>query len=128
MNGERVSEVINGASPAVAPLSGPPQLDGKVAIVTGAARGIGRAICLTLGRAGCSVVPADVARLDETIAELRTYEVPASPEVVDVTRREDVDRLVARAISTFGRVDVLVNNAGVVERKGLLDLDDSTFQ
>jgi len=88
---------------------------GRVAIVTGAGSGIGRAIALGLGRVGADVVIADMdgdaaARVAESISagERRSLALQA-----DVTSRAQVEACVQRVIETFGRIDVLVNNAGV---------------
>jgi NAD(P)-dependent dehydrogenase (short-subunit alcohol dehydrogenase family) len=92
------------------------ELAGRVAVVTGGASGIGRACALAMARAGADVVVADVnrARMQEVVAELeglgrRSLGVPC-----DVSRDEDVERLAARSIAAMGRVDLLMNNAGVV--------------
>ncbi len=89
-------------------------LRGKVAIVTGGSRGIGRAICLALADEGCDVVlcARGEEKLRETEAELRTKGVRALGVQADVTVAADVDRLVDEAVKAYGRVDVLVNNAG----------------
>ena len=90
-------------------------LKDKVAIVTGAARGIGRATAERLAREGAKVVLADVAMdevqgaADELVAEGLT----ACAVRADVTRREDVAAMVRAAEETFGPVDILVNNAGI---------------
>ncbi|KIZ47121.1 MULTISPECIES: SDR family oxidoreductase [Rhodopseudomonas] len=89
----------------------------KVAIVTGAARGIGQAIARRLCRDGYAVVLADInlTELESAVASLRQEIADATclPVEVDVTSRPSVDRLVAAAVAGFGRIDVLVSNAGI---------------
>jgi 3-oxoacyl-[acyl-carrier protein] reductase len=89
-------------------------LKGKIAIVTGAGRGIGRAIALSLARVGCHVVLA--ARTEEQLAaveaEIRREGGQASCIPTDLTREEDIAALVERTLKTWSTVDILVNNAG----------------
>ncbi len=89
------------------------KLENKVAIVTGAGAGIGRAACLRFATEGARVAAVD---LDRTALEKLTHEIGVSclAQVADVSRREDVDRAVAAAIEQFGRIDILFNNAGIV--------------
>jgi len=89
-------------------------LKDKVAIVTGSSRGIGRAIALALAEEGCHVVLSarGEERLRQTEAEVSAKGVRALGVVADLTKAEDVERLVAEAARTFGRIDVLVNNVG----------------
>ena len=92
-----------------------PPLDGKVAIITGAATGIGRATALLFARAGARLTLAD-ARADElarTAAEVRRAGGEAVPVTADLARPEDCAAVVAAAVSDAGRIDVLFNNAGV---------------
>ncbi len=90
------------------------KLNGKTALVTGAGRGIGRAIALALARLGCQVAVADVlaenARAVATEVEALGIKALAVP--VDLTRRPEVERAVAEALAQFGQLDILVNNAG----------------
>jgi len=103
-------------------------LDGEVALVTGASRGIGRAAALRLAEAGADVVvhasrPESLGTLAEEISALGRRAVVATGDVADPATAEAV---VAAATGAFGAVDILVNNAGINTRSGTLDmpLDD----
>src|SRR5438034_10486803 len=89
-------------------------LAGKVAVITGAATGIGRATALLFARAGARVVLADVrqAELDSTSEEIRKVG-EATAVVADLVKPEDCEAVVAAAIEAYGRLDVLFNNAGI---------------
>jgi NAD(P)-dependent dehydrogenase (short-subunit alcohol dehydrogenase family) len=94
------------------------RVHGLSAIVTGASRGIGRAICLVLAEAGVDIVL--VARtqneIDETANSVRSYGRRAVAIRCDVTKSEQVSHMVERTISEFGKIDILVNNAGIADR------------
>ena len=91
-------------------------LGGRVAIVTGAAHGIGRAICRLLGQAGATVWAVDILReeLDATVAQVSEAGGDCRPVVVDVTDAAAVQACVDGVLRRDGRVDILVNNAGGV--------------
>jgi len=96
-------------------------LDGRVAIVTGGSRGIGSAIAGLLAEHGAAVVVSgrDAARLQNAVRELEERGASVHGVAADVGKREDADRLVDAAKERFGRLDLLVNNAGIA-RDGLL--------
>ncbi len=90
-------------------------LDGKVTLVTGAASGIGRATAIAFAKAGArAVVIADIDEegLDETAQMVRDSGADALPVKTDVSRAADVENMVAKTISAFGRLDCAFNNAG----------------
>lgn len=103
-------------------------LDGKIAIVTGGAGGIGYAIAERFLRDGAKVVFADV-NSDKGANALANLEKLGECRFIkaDVGRRLDVHNLVAATIDTFGDIDVLVNNAGIVHRAEFLDLTEEDF-
>ena len=104
-------------------------LAGKVAIVTGGTRGIGLAIARLLAEDGASVVVSgrDAARLDAAVKELESLGAPALGVPADATKREDADRLVEVTRERFGRIDVLVNNAGITRDQLLVRMKDDDW-
>ena len=105
------------------------RLEDKIELVTGAGAGIGRAIAETFAREGANVVVADrdgeAAR--ETAEAIVKSNGAAQAETVDVTDTEQVKALMQRLAATFGRLDVLVNNAGVGERSDFRHIDDAAW-
>jgi 3alpha(or 20beta)-hydroxysteroid dehydrogenase len=101
------------------------QVEGKVALVTGAARGMGAAEAELLAREGAAVVVADVLteQAEEVAARIRQDGGRAVAVALDVTSERDWAAAVDRAEQEFGPVDALVNNAGISYRVGLLDVD-----
>ena len=105
------------------------ELDGQVAIVTGAGRGIGRAIARRLAQEGASVAVSD---LDVENAAGGADEITAAGGKAisfrtDVSRKADADRVVEDTVAHFGRLDILVNNAGIGAIVSLLDTEESTW-
>jgi 3-oxoacyl-[acyl-carrier protein] reductase len=103
----------------------------RVAIVTGSARGIGRAIALKLAEAGANVVVNDIQSAAESLesvaAEIRAINRQSLAVTADVSSSEDVNRLVETAMSTFGRVDILVNNAGITRDQLIIRMSDEDW-
>ena len=105
------------------------ELDGQVAIVTGAGRGIGRATALRLAREGASVTVADIneANAKEVAEEIESTAGNAYPFTVDVTDKTDAERMVSETVAQFGKLDILVNNAGIAIIASLMDTDEATW-
>lgn len=104
------------------------RLDGKVAVITGAARGIGQACALRFLKEGARLVLADIdgaelARVTNAFGQPdRILAVPT-----DVTERAQVDALVAAAVARFGRLDIMLNNAGIARSQPFLEIAESDF-
>ena len=105
-------------------------LSGKVALVTGASRGIGRAIATTLAASGASVIVnyrANEEAAQAVVAEIVGAEGKALAVQADVGSTQDVDRLIKATLDAYGRLDVLVNNAGITRDTLLLRMKDDDF-
>jgi NAD(P)-dependent dehydrogenase (short-subunit alcohol dehydrogenase family) len=104
-------------------------LDGKVAVVTGSGRGIGRAYARGLAEAGCAVVindvDADVA--EQTVKELTDGGAKAVAEVVAVGSTDAAERLVKRAVDSFDGIDIMCTNAGILRDRVLWKMSDEEF-
>ncbi len=100
-----------------------------VAVVTGAARGIGRGCALALARRGFDIVLADrlIEELEATNAEVRELGVETLPLLGDVSDHADVQAKGRAAVGRFGRIDVLVNNAGVSQPKSLIEITEEDY-
>jgi len=108
-----------------------PPLEGKVALVTGASKGIGRAIALTFAGAGAQIAACSrgsvAGQLESVAAEIENCG-PASLAIqADTGKKEDVDRMVKTTFERFGRIDILVNNAGILIRSSLLSITESDW-
>jgi glucose 1-dehydrogenase len=107
------------------------ELHGKVAIVTGGNSGIGKAVVLALAEQGAKVVidyVADEAATEELERKIASLGEEAVGIEADVSKLEDLQRMVDTAVSTYGRLDVMVNNAGIETRTSVLDTTEAQFE
>jgi NAD(P)-dependent dehydrogenase (short-subunit alcohol dehydrogenase family) len=106
------------------------KLDGQVAIVTGAGRGVGSGIAKVLSEAGATVVGTarGDSELKETIAQIQKAGGTALGLTGDVTKRADNDRVVKTTMERFGRIDILINNAGGADYAPFLEITDEAFR
>ena len=104
-------------------------LNGKVALVTGAASGIGRACAMMLSEAGAQVVVADInaAGAQSTVDAIAAFQRPAVAVAADVGDLGQIDKMVKQALTAYGQIDILVNNAGVTRRADIMDLTEADW-
>jgi 3-oxoacyl-[acyl-carrier protein] reductase len=105
-------------------------LAGKVAIVTGASRGVGKAIARALAAEGCrlSIVARGRKALEETATELWQSGAEVLPVVADLTLAESIETLVQATLTQYGRIDILIHNAGGAKGQNIFDTSDEDWQ
>jgi 3-oxoacyl-[acyl-carrier protein] reductase len=105
------------------------RLEGKVALVTGAAQGIGRAIALLLAQKGADIALTDInlEKAEETAKEVETFGRKAMAIKADVANTNDVERMVQAILERFGQIDILVNNAGIAKDKLILRMTEEDW-
>jgi 3-oxoacyl-[acyl-carrier protein] reductase len=101
----------------------------RVALITGAGRGIGKSIALEMARRGCNIALNDIneADLAQASAEIRALGKEAEPFICDVSRFEETEKMVAAVMERFKRIDVLVNNAGITRDNLLLKMKEEDW-
>jgi 3-oxoacyl-[acyl-carrier protein] reductase len=107
------------------------ELEGKVALVTGSGRNIGRATVLKLAQRGVNVVVnarANEQELNSVVREAQELGVKAIGVLADMARKDQVEAMAAKALSEFGRVDILVNNAAIRPHKPFIELTDADWE
>ena len=102
---------------------------GKVAVITGASRGIGRSIALALASKGAKIVAVDLdlAATESVVAELKSLGAEAVAVEGNVTKAADAEKMIDTAVESFGRVDILVNNAGIARDQLLMRMKRSDW-
>lgn len=105
------------------------ELDGKVALITGAAQGIGKAISLTLAKNGADIIVSDInlEKAQETCKEIEALGRKSMAVKVDVSKYDEVEQMVERIINEFGKIDILVNNAGITRDKLILRMTEEDW-
>ena len=109
----------------------PVNLSGKTALVTGGARRVGKALALALGRAGAGVVinyNQSAAEAESTVAELKAAGTRATSFQADVSRKSDIDALIAHIRAEHGRLDILVNSASLFETARFRDITEADWR
>ena len=103
-------------------------LKGKTAVITGAAKGIGRATAIRFAKEGCNIVLNYRSNVsDELIAEIEGYGVECMPFKADVSKIDEAEMLIKEAKKKFGSVDVLVNNAGITRDMLIMRMSENEF-
>ncbi|ATF13314.1 SDR family oxidoreductase [Brevibacillus sp. HB1.2] len=105
------------------------RFQGKVAIVTGAGKGIGKSIIQKFAQEGALVTVADIHSqlCEETAFEINRAGGRAITSVVDVTKSEDTEKLIEKTVQVYGRVDILINNAGIVRDMKITDMHEDDW-
>ena len=105
------------------------KLTGKVALVTGAAQGIGKAVALLLARHGADIVVSDInlEKAEETAKEIESIGPKAMAIKVNVASLNDVERMVEAVLKKFGKIDILINNAGITRDKLILRMTEEDW-
>jgi len=105
-------------------------LNGKVAIVTGASRGIGRQAAIQLAQSGAKVVinySSSLGRAKEAVRAIEQFGGEAAEIQADVSKASEIEALFSETLERFGRVDILVNNAGIMENHAIADVTEEIF-
>ncbi len=103
------------------------RLDGKVAIVTGSARGLGRAMAVGLAEAGADIVLVDVQDMSESRRVINKMGRRCEALTADLSKKKSVEYILHRTLDALGSVDILVNNAGIIRRSPLLDFTEKDW-
>lgn len=103
------------------------KLDGKVVIVTGAARGLGQGLALGMAEAGADIVSVDVLDQAETRQKVEALGRKCVTVIADLSKTADIPKIVEAGVSAFGHIDILFNNAGIIRRADLVDFTEKDW-
>lgn len=103
------------------------KLDGKIAIVTGAARGLGQGMAIGLAEAGADVVLVDILDLSGSRKQIETLGRRCEAVTADLSKKESVDLIINRTLESLGAIDILVNCAGIIRRAPVLEFSETDW-
>lgn len=103
------------------------KLHGKVAIVTGAARGLGQGIAIGLAEAGADVVLVDILDMSDSRKQIENLGKRCETVTADLSKKESVDQIINKALKLMGSIDILVNNAGIIRRSPLVEFSEKDW-
>ncbi|MBS3748237.1 MAG: SDR family oxidoreductase [Candidatus Thermoplasmatota archaeon] len=103
-------------------------LNGKVAVITGAARGLGKSMAIGLAKFGAHVVITDVIDTSETLKEIKKFDDQSFDLQVDVSDKSDVDTMIKKTVDHFGSIDIFVNNAGILKTANAEDFSEEDWK
>lgn len=103
-------------------------LKGRTAVITGASRGLGKAMAIGLAKNGAHVVITDVLDTADAVEEIKQFDDQAIGLNVDVTDASDVEKMVKKTVDLFGSIDVLVNNAGILKTANAEDFSEEDWK
>jgi len=103
------------------------KLDGKVAIVTGAARGLGQGMAIGLAEAGADVVLVDILDMSNSRKQIENLGRRCEAVTADLSKKESVDQIINKTLEIMGSIDILVNNAGIIRRAPLVEFSEKDW-
>ena len=103
-------------------------LKGKVVVITGGSKGLGKAMAVGLAKAGARIVLTDVLDTEDAVSEVKKFNDEVVGLTVDVTKRSDVEHLVEKTVDHFGSIDVLINNAGILKSSNAEDFSEMDWK
>ena len=102
-------------------------LKGKTAIVTGASTGLGKGMTLGLAEAGADILLVDYVSSEETLSEVKELGRKAEQIVIDLTQKNAIQVVVSKALETFHKIDILINNAGIIRRTPAIEFSEKDW-
>lgn len=103
------------------------KLDDKVAIVTGAARGLGQGMAIGLAEAGADVILVDILDMSDSRKQIENLGRRCETVAVDLSKKESVDQIINKTLETMGSIDILVNNAGIIRRAPVVEFSEKDW-